>query len=311
MTENSKTFGLAEKKKVDVLVKFLEYGANLAYKIDNQPDMKKIVENIPYFSDADYEHKLDIIYPDYESETYPFIINIHGGGFGVYSKDGVYRNYGLRLAQNQFAVVNINFRLSTHATYPSQVKDILGAIRFLQKNHEKYSLDVNRVFLSGDSSGAYMAAMASCIMNDPTLQEYYEFYDVQPIRALALNCGLYDFTTFMEKDVRFPLKKEIVSMLFGTTEYKELDVFRYTSVLEYMNDKFPPTYIMDTQKRSFDQEGMRLASRLEELGVPYKTNIYERKLNLPHAFYILSKYEQSHEVLGDIFDFFNQYCDTN
>jgi acetyl esterase/lipase len=78
-----------------------------------------------------------------------------------------------------------------------------------------------------------------------------------------------------------------------------------------MNDKFPPTYIMDTQKRSFDQEGMRLASRLEELGVPYKTNIYERKLNLPHAFYILSKYEQSHEVLGDIFDFFNQYCDTN
>ena len=78
-----------------------------------------------------------------------------------------------------------------------------------------------------------------------------------------------------------------------------------------MNDKFPPTYIMDTQKRSFDQEGMRLASRLEELEVPYKTNIYERKLNLPHAFYILSKYEQSHEVLGDIFDFFNQYCDTN
>ncbi|HHZ05310.1 MAG TPA: alpha/beta hydrolase [Clostridiales bacterium] len=294
-------------KFIERVTKLLEAGSELNYLTDIPPDSGEIIENISYIDDGKDAHKLDIIYPMEKSDKYPFIINIHGGGFAVNTKDRIYRNYAMRLAGDRYAVVNINFRLSNEINFPTQMTDVLAVINFIENNSEKYSLDKGNMFLCGDSSGAYMAAMAECILTNPVLSDYYNFTTAMTCRALAVNCGIFDFSTFMGRDVHFPLRKEIVLQLFGDKNYKELDVYKYSSVLKYITKDFCPTYIMDTQIQSFEAEALRLEKALIDKLIPYKLHIFHKKEKLLHVFNISGKYEQSAAVLKETFEFFAGY----
>lgn len=290
-----------------LMSKMIEKGAEHAYRKDQKPEAREIIENLPYCEDGIYEHQLDIIYPEVKQESYPVIVNIHGGGFGMNSKDKIYRNYGMRLAGDQFAVVNLNYRLSGTAVFPAQMEDVMAALHFLVKEGDKYKLDLKRVFLSGDSSGAYMAAMAACILKNQKLREVYRIEYELPVRAIALNCGMYDFTTFMGKEVHFPMKKLIVEMLFGSKNYTELNSFQYSSVFDYMTEDFPPAYLMDVEGESFAAEAYRMEKKLKSFKVPYQLHIFDKSEKLMHAFHIMSRFEQSNQVLQEMFQYFKKW----
>lgn len=264
-------------------------------------------ENISYIDDGLEAHMLDIIYPAAYSKPAPVIVYIHGGGFGMNSKDKQYRKYGLRLAKNKFAVVNINFRLSETAKFPAQIEDVLSVLTFLEQNGSQYGLDINNVFLSGDSSGAYMAAMAACVLTNERLREHYGFKADIRCRALAANCGMFDFTSFMDEEIRFPMKKEIVEMLFGSPEYTELPVFEYSSVLRFITRDYPPAYLMDTEVLSFAREARLFASVLKQNGVPHRLHIFGAERKLMHVFNVKGRRRESDIVLRETFEFFTRH----
>ena len=292
-----------------MLLKIFKFGSqigmDLIYKRDICPAPLLIKENISYATDDLDEHKLDIIYPSNERDSYPFIINIHGGSFSMHSKEKLYRNYGMRLAGNKFAVVNINYRLAPDNIYPTQVEDVLMAIKFISRNACDLKLDKNNMFIIGGSAGAYLAAITACILSNDALMQRYGFYSDVVCRAIAANSGMYDFTTLMDKDISFPMKRKMIEILFGRRDFANSLHYPYSSVLTYVNGKFPPTYLMDTKKQSFEKEALRFADVLKKHNVNYKLHIFEKKDNLIHAFNIISKYPQSHVVLEETFAFFN------
>ena len=291
------------------IIKVIDFGRNITYKKGDLPKHLLINENISYIEDNEEYHKLDIIYPNNKMEKYPFILNIHGGGFCMNSKNKIYRDYGVRLASNKYAVVNMNYRLANQAYFPAQIEDVLSVITFIKMQANKYHLDINNMFVIGDSAGAYMAAMTACITNDSKLKKYYNFDIDIKIQAIALNCGMYDFSTLLYSDISFPLRKQMLQVLFGKSKYEELSIFQYTSVLKYINTKFPPAYIMDTEKKSFDKETIRLEKVLLDNKIEYKKRIFHKDEQLPHAFNIGNSYLQSMMVMEEIFDFFDNYID--
>lgn len=293
------------EKFEQVVVKVIEIGANREYPSDPAPATRVMVENLPYIEDGTASHLLDILYPHVGEETYPVIINIHGGGFSINSKDKIYRNYGLRLASaGPFAVVNINFRLSVDAPFPAQMEDVYAVLKFLEREHQKYKLDISRLFLCGDSSGGYMAALAACILTNPILREKYEWDTKIECKAVALNCAIFDFDTFMGEDIIFPMKKPILEKLFGRMDYREHEWYEFTSMLRYVTSDFPPAYIMDTASFSFIPEAKRFSARLREIGVPYKLHFYGSKHRLKHVFHLVAKYHKSAEVMKETIEFF-------
>lgn len=294
-----------------MLLEIIKFGSNLGmetiYKEDETPKPLKIIENISYADDNLKEHKLDIIYPATEKECYPFIVNIHGGAFAMYSKDKLYRNYAMRLAVNDFAVVNINYRLAPKNIYPSQIEDVLSALNFIADRAESFKLDKNNMFLSGDSAGAYLAAITACVLSNDRLKEKYNFKTELVCRAIAVNCGIYDFSTLMDKENSFPMKRKIVEMLFGRADYEMSANFPFSSVLNHVNESFPPAYIIDTTKKSFVKEAIRLQQVLRAKQVEHQLHIFEEEHNLIHAFNIMSKYPQSNIVLKETFAFFKEH----
>lgn len=294
-------------KLEQVMVKVIELGANREYPSDPAPATRIMVENLPYIKDFSNAHLLDILYPHVGEEAYPVIVNIHGGGFSINSKDKIYRNYGLRLASGgQYAVVNINFRLSVDAPFPALMEDVHSVLKFLEQEHAKYKLDLNRLFLCGDSSGGYMAALAAAILTNPALNEQYKWDTKVVIRGLALNCAIYDFDTFMGEDIVFPMKKQILEKLFGRIDYKEHEWYPFTSLLTYANKSFPPCYIMDTATLSFIPEAKRFAAHLKSVGVRYKMHLYGSSHRLKHVFHLVAKYRKTAEVLDETLEFFDK-----
>lgn len=296
-----------------LLTRFLNYGQKREYKRDVCPPSHRMIRDIAYKNDQNPEHTLDIIYPELSSETatsnnYPWILLIHGGGFCMNSKEELYHNYALRLAGAEYVVVSMNYRLAPASRYPAQIQDVLSALAFLNHHAKEYALNLDQMYLTGDSAGAYLACMAACVLTNQELKEYYQFQESMTCRAVASNCGMFDFTTYLQKDVHFPARKLVNKSLFGSDHYQSNPAFAYSSVYSYITKQFPPCYLMDTEGMSFAAEGKRMKQHLDAKAVPNQFHLYPKSAHLMHAFHIMSRFPQSSEVIEEMLQFFRQHA---
>ncbi|RGB68110.1 MULTISPECIES: alpha/beta hydrolase [unclassified Amedibacterium] len=279
--------------QLQAMLSFLETSTKKAYEEDEVPKDKKIIEDLKYLDDQEPMHTLDVIYPDYKQDTYPFIIYIHGGGFCMHHKNEIYRHHALRLANDVFAVVNINYRLAPKASYQDMIDDLHAVLSYLQQCGRQLHLDLKRMFVAGDSSGAYLASYL------PFLVQSYTPLDM---KSIACCCGLFDFDTFLQDSTcKFPIKKEMLHLLFQD------DIPKASSILSRITPSYPPVYLMDSAYQSFSGEAKRMKAVLDKHAVSNALYIIPKEEKLPHNFQLLWKYPQSAMVLETIFDFFHQY----
>lgn len=110
--------------------------------------------------------KLDIFLPSTGSGPFPMVVWIHGGAFKMGSKDNPQSLTALKNAG--FAVVSINYRLSTEAKWPAQLNDLKACVKFLKTNASTYSLNPNKIASWGASAGAHLSCMmGAALASDP------------------------------------------------------------------------------------------------------------------------------------------------
>ena len=97
-------------------------------------------------------HLFDVWVPDGDG-PYPVMIYAHGGGFKSGSK---VKAIGGRpkLAEDNIVFISINYTLGQGAAVG--VQDGIDAIKYIKANHEKYKIDPEKIFLSGNSAGGIM-----------------------------------------------------------------------------------------------------------------------------------------------------------
>jgi acetyl esterase/lipase len=111
------------------------------------------------YADASVSQKLDIYLPNNGSGPFPVIVAIHGGAFLMGDKADGQLTPMLAGLDRGYAVVSMNYRLSSEAKFPAQVNDVKAAIRWIRANASKYNLDPNKIVAWGGSAGGYLAAM--------------------------------------------------------------------------------------------------------------------------------------------------------
>ena len=95
---------------------------------------------------------------DNESKS-PFVIYIHGGGFGAGSKNAAYTKNNFkrvqRLLENNISFATIDYRFKNNDDFLlSSLNDAKRALQYLKFNSEKFNLLKNKVALMGTSAGA-------------------------------------------------------------------------------------------------------------------------------------------------------------
>jgi acetyl esterase/lipase len=98
------------------------------------------------------------------------IIYAHGSGWRVGDKDLGTRPFFRRLAGQGHVVLDIAYTLWPQADIPTMVAEVNQAILWLKENGPAYSVNPERVVLSGGSAGAHLALLAAYTANHPAFR---------------------------------------------------------------------------------------------------------------------------------------------
>jgi len=106
---------------------------------------------------ADGRDLLDVYMPD-GSALAPVVVFFHGGALMEGDKQ-----HGAILARRLvpagIGVVSANYRLSPAFAHPTHLQDAAAAVAWVVANIADYGGDPDRIFVSGHSAGAYLAAV--------------------------------------------------------------------------------------------------------------------------------------------------------
>lgn len=117
------------------------------------PDFSNI-----HYGQAHSRQVLDIYLPNTGAGPFPVIIWIHGGGWQSGDKATAAPRAAALLPLG-FAVIGLNYRLSSDADFPAQIHDCKGAIRAIRANAATYNLDPTRIGVWGSSAGGHLVAL--------------------------------------------------------------------------------------------------------------------------------------------------------
>lgn len=152
------------------------------------------IPEVERFDDIAYGPKekwnlLDVYLPRKRGKKVPTIISIHGGGW-VYGTKETYQFFGLSLAKNGFAFVNFNYQLAPEVEFPGELDDVNRAMHWVAKHGSEYHLDLDNIFIIGDSAGGQMAMQYLTILTNDDFRQKFGYEKPNFIvRAAAINCG--------------------------------------------------------------------------------------------------------------------------
>lgn len=239
-----------------------------------------------------------------ELKKIPVIVNVHGGAW-IYGDKETYRFYCAGLAQRGFAVINYSYRLAPEHRFPCALNDTNSVFTWITEHSTEYGLDLNNVFIMGDSAGANIAGQFICMLIN---KEYAANYDFKPpaglkINAAAFNCGAYDPLKFMgEKE----LMKGLVTL--DETPIRS----GILNVSDYINKDFPPTYLMSCVGDFCFKFLEPMKEALSKYNIEHLTKIYgSEEEPLFHVFHLTVGDEIAEEVNDRECSFFRNYITRN
>lgn len=255
----------------------------------------KSEKNIVYNADCPKFCDYDIYYAEKNEKAekpMPVFVNIHGGGF--VKGDKKHRvSFAEYMADKGLFVINVNYRLAPEHPFPAAIKDIFDCLSVLGGLKEKYNIDTDKVFLSGDSAGAYYATLAYTALKSETVREGLKLrqLDLNPAGLLSFS-GIYDLeAAFTQKLLGLPRK--LAKTLFGIdvdkklTEVKNHEFRPYFSPIEHVNRDFGKIFVsFSTHDVFLKGQGEKLIEKLKELGLDYSADIAPRIVE-NHCYHLL------------------------
>lgn len=261
---------------------------------NNYKSSNKIYEttDIVYCPEEGEICNLDLFKPELVVDVkLPVIINVHGGGWVTGDKRW-------RVAQGKIfadmgtCVINVNYGLSPAYKYHQSLRHIFLALRWLEDNAEEYKLDLDNVFVMGDSAGGQIACQVCATLHN---KDFLARLGVEPInfriKGALLNCGAYDFDDLLKN----PMANDIIKDMTGK-EVDLIDEYEYKDILytiPWVDEDFPKKVFISYGKNDVfvGKHHLALLKRLDELKKSYVT--YCGTFPGLHCFHLFYKMSES------------------
>jgi arylformamidase len=257
------------------------------------PDVSKVDTKlgVAYSQSAEPLQKLDIYSPMKKEKPVPILVHVHGGGWNIGDKS-MMRNHGLFYASKGILFIALNYRLSPKVQHPAHVEDCAMALSWVFKHAAELGGDKNRIFLSGHSAGAHLAALLG------TDSKYLQKHDLKPgMLAGVIPVDTASFNLLSSSNEK--IVKNFVRQAFGTDE----EILKSASPFYNVKEKAicPRFLIFNTSNRkSAAAGGKEFADKLISAGCDARFVVVD---NHTHAEMSTGMYDASDSVGSAILKF--------
>jgi acetyl esterase/lipase len=240
-----------------------------------------VYQNLRYKKGYGRYHLLDVYRPKEKKGPLPLLVVVHGGSW-LYGTKDTYKNYAAYMASLGFAVICFSYVLAPRKKFPYQMEDLDDVLLWAKEHDDENGFNLHHVFLSGDSSGACMAAQYAIINDDPNLKNQFSLQFPLQINGLILACGVY---STLGKD-QSEDAKDMWTCYLGR-HFNPAD--SHYELLNNMTSTFPPSFVFSAEDdiASVSSDSQLLDDKLTKLGIKHVYKIYRshNKNKLKHVFH--------------------------
>lgn len=197
------------------------------FKKNNHREELQVLER-SFMNDDKKQHKMNVVLPKEVKEKNPVFIDIHGGGW-MYGDKDLNLDYGKYMADKGFVVFLPSYSLIFEAKIDQIEQELFAALSYIKEHEQEYHLDLDNVFLSGDSAGGHLCLLTLAINQSEELQKIYKVKPVDvKVKKLYL-CHPVPFVKTMPFAPKTPFLDRgardcFLSMLTGKDYKKESNI---------------------------------------------------------------------------------------
>lgn len=194
----------------------------------------ELKQDITYCSKDGMDLHIRILKPnniqkEEDTTRYPLLVHVQGSAWMKQNMNDHVVDFK-EIVQAGYMVAIIQYRDSSIVKIPGQVEDVKDAVKYLALHHEELGFDINRLYLSGDSSGGHTALM--CWATWPT-------ESLPPIRAFMDFYGVVEFSEFLTQtsavDHSGPNSPEGMALGGAMDDPNMAEIAKKASILTYID----------------------------------------------------------------------------
>ncbi|RYI97968.1 MAG: alpha/beta hydrolase, partial [Actinomycetales bacterium] len=255
-----------------------------------------VEKDIPYAPEHGKRGLLDVYRPAEPAENAPVLLQVHGGGWTIGTKDQQGIPLMQHLAAKGWVCVAINYRLAPRDPFPAQIIDVKRAIAWIREHIEEYGGDPDYVAITGGSAGGHLTALAAVTPNDPAYQPGFEDADTSVAVAVP-HYGVYDFagSTGLRK-AELMRDTFLAPRIVKRTWAEAPEVFEAGTPLLRITEEAPDFFVLHGAHDTLVpvQQARLFVERLREISGA--TVVYAELPGAQHAFDVFPSIRSAHVV---------------
>ena len=209
----------------------------------------------------------------------PVVFYFHGGGFMMGSKNAgdplamksaQSLSFIGKLLEIGCCVVNVDYALAPKYRCPVQIEQANRAIAYALSRAEEFHIDADRIFLMGGSAGADISEIYGLMLVNTRYAKNY-VKDKLAIASEQVCCLIIEEAALQTKTFMDERMNAMFESWTGEDNYKEAFYMNILDVPKFIEDKFPPSYIISSNvEHFFPDHGEELCAVLDRIGAEYE-----------------------------------------
>ena len=247
--------------------------------------------------------RMDIYYPDRkEGERLPVIVDIHGGGMVLCDRKAN-RPFCAELAKRGFLVFALDYPLVPKADIPRILRETAARMEEVKKLIDGLGGDPERIYLVGDSAGAFISVYELAAQKNPDIARILELTPTTlDVKAAAFISGMF-YTTRTDSNCMF-LRADFYGKNWRSHPFRpSLD-----PAVPAVAGAMPPCWLVTAKMDSLRSYTLDFVKGLRKAGIRHTLLDLPRDKALNHDFPIVRpEHPQSQQVIDELCAFLKQY----
>ncbi|MBN2876231.1 MAG: alpha/beta hydrolase [Bacilli bacterium] len=291
---------MMKRIKASSLKAFMTFVDTKRLKQQNYPmDDLIVIKDIPYVQDGHPLQRIDILSQKEGLVNVPTIINIHGGGL-IYGDKELNQNFNAEFARRGFRVISLSYRLLPRCTFDEQVQDILNALSFIHEHAQTYSINLDDIFMTGDSAGGLLTLFAVALTRSSKLRKMFNVVDPNiHIKGMGLISSMLDIGE----------RKDIIdyapSLVLQGKRHRAAD-YIYKPAKLFNEVAFPPCYLVTSSEDFIRTDTLKLKQLFDQKKIKHELLDWTKgdTYRLEHVFPVTyPKYQESQKTIEAMVEF--------